>query len=45
MQSMSHFVDEVRVATYDSATGEPMIRTINEGDELRAARARLARWA
>ena len=36
-QSMSHFVDEVRVATYDPATGEPMIRTINEGDELRAA--------
>jgi FAD/FMN-containing dehydrogenase len=39
--SMSHFVDEVRVAAYDTATGEPIIRTINGGDELRAARCAL----
>ena len=39
--SMSHFMDEVRIATYDPATGEPVIRTINGGDELRAARCSL----
>ena len=44
--SMSHFVDEVRVATYDPATGEPMIRTINEGRRTSGRRAaRSARWA
>ena len=36
--SMSHFVDEFRVATYDPATGEPIIRTVSGVDELRAAR-------
>ena len=39
--SLSHYAAEVRVATYDSATGEPVIRTINEGSELRAARCSL----
>jgi L-gulono-1,4-lactone dehydrogenase len=39
--SMSHFVEEVRVAAYDPATGEPVIRTISGGDELRAARCSL----
>ena len=40
--SMSHFVDEVRVATYDAATGEPVIRTINSRRRT-AGRALLAR--
>jgi FAD/FMN-containing dehydrogenase len=39
--SMSNFADEIRVATYDAGTGEPIIRTINAGDELRAARCAL----
>jgi L-gulono-1,4-lactone dehydrogenase len=39
--SMSNFVDEVRIAQYDTTTGEPVIRTINSGDELRAARCAL----
>ena len=39
--SLSHYVAEVRVATYDAATGEPVIRTINAGPELRAARCSL----
>jgi len=39
--SMSHFVDEVRVATYDTDSGEPVILTINQGDELQAARCSL----
>lgn len=39
--SLSHYVAEVRVATYDAATGEPVIRTINDGPELRAARCSL----
>ncbi|MEX0641147.1 MAG: FAD-binding protein [Pirellulales bacterium] len=39
--SMSHFIDEVRVAMYDPTTGEPTIRTIDGGDELRAARCSL----
>lgn len=39
--SLSHYVAEVRVATYDAATGEPVIRTINNGPELRAARCSL----
>ena len=36
--SMSHYIEELRIATYDSETGEPIIRTISGGDELRAAR-------
>jgi hypothetical protein len=39
--SMSHFVDEIRIATYDAATGEPVIRTIDRGDDLRVARCSL----
>lgn len=39
--SLSHYMDEVRVAIYDPATGEPVIRTICEGPELRAARCAL----
>jgi L-gulono-1,4-lactone dehydrogenase len=39
--SLSHYVAEVRVAAYDAATGEPVIRTINDGPELRAARCSL----
>jgi hypothetical protein len=35
---MSNFADEIRIATYEAATGEPIIRTITSGDELRAAR-------
>jgi FAD/FMN-containing dehydrogenase len=38
--SSSHFIDELRIATYDE-TGEPVIRTINSGDELQAARCSL----
>jgi FAD/FMN-containing dehydrogenase len=40
-QSLSHFIEEVRIACYDPATSEPIIRTINDGDELRAARCAL----
>ena len=39
--SLSHEIAEVRVATYDSATGEPVIRTISSGPELQAARCSL----
>lgn len=39
--SLSHFLAEVRVATYDEQTGEPVIRTITDGPELRAARCSL----
>ncbi|MBI5760465.1 MAG: FAD-binding protein [Planctomycetales bacterium] len=39
--SLSHYMVEVRVATYDAATGQPVIRTITEGPELRAARCSL----
>jgi FAD/FMN-containing dehydrogenase len=38
--SLSHYVDEVRVATYDDA-GQPVIRTMTDGPELRAARCSL----
>jgi FAD/FMN-containing dehydrogenase len=41
MPSMSNFIEEVRIARYDSASGEPIIRTIDSGDELRAARCSL----
>lgn len=36
--SLSHYLEEVRVATFDPATGEPAIVTFHSGDELRAAR-------
>ncbi|HUQ71506.1 MAG TPA: FAD-binding protein, partial [Planctomycetaceae bacterium] len=39
--SLSHYISEVRVATYDATTGEPVIRTISDGPELRAARCSL----
>jgi FAD/FMN-containing dehydrogenase len=39
--SLSHYISKVRLATYDPATGEPMIRAITEGPELRAARCSL----
>ena len=39
--NLSHYFDEVRVATYDGTTGEPLIRTINAGPELQAARCSL----
>lgn len=39
--SLSHYVDEVRLATYDRASGQPLIRTITDADDLRAARCSL----
>jgi FAD/FMN-containing dehydrogenase len=39
--SLSHFVEEVRVATFDPASGEPYIATFRQGPELRAARCAL----
>jgi len=39
--SMSHYVEEVRVAAYDSESVEPVIRTIRAGPELHAARCSL----
>lgn len=39
--SLSHYISEVRVANYDPVTGEPVIRTITDGPELRAARCSL----
>ncbi|MFP6678359.1 MAG: FAD-binding protein, partial [Pirellulaceae bacterium] len=39
--SLSHYVDEISVATYDAETGEPVIRTIDSGDELLAVRCSL----
>jgi hypothetical protein len=39
--SLSHYVAEVRVATYDASTGQAIIRTISDGPELRAARCSL----
>jgi FAD/FMN-containing dehydrogenase len=40
-QSLSHFIQEVTLAHYDSDTGRPTIRVITEGDELQAARCSL----
>jgi FAD/FMN-containing dehydrogenase len=39
--SLSHYIDEVRVAGYDPETGQPVIRVISKGAELRAARCAL----
>ena len=39
--SMSHFMEEIQIASYNPVTGEPTIRTVNSGDELRAARCSL----
>jgi len=39
--SLSHYMDEFRIAVYDLETGEPTIRTVSCGPELRAARCSL----
>jgi FAD/FMN-containing dehydrogenase len=39
--SLSHYMDEIRIATYDPTTGEPVIRVISNGPELQAARCSL----
>ncbi len=39
--SLSHYVTRVRVARYDSQTGNPIIVEITDGDELLAARCSL----
>ncbi len=35
---LSHYVTEVRLATYDSQTGQPTVCTISSGTQLQAAR-------
>ena len=39
--SLSHYVEEVRIATFDIATGLPIIRVIDAAPELLAARCSL----
>lgn len=39
--SLSHFIKSVRIAHYDSATGQAIISTIDDGDALKAARCSL----
>lgn len=39
--SLSHYVDAVRVARFDAATGMAIIEQIEDGDSLRAARCSL----
>ena len=39
--SLSHYVESLRIATYDSESREPVIRTVDSGNELRAARCSL----
>lgn len=39
--SLSHYVQALRIATYDPETGEPVVRVIDCGPELRAARCSL----
>ena len=39
--SLSHYITAARVATYDATTGEPVVREIRDGDELRAIRCGL----
>lgn len=41
MSSMSHFIDEVRLAAYNPETGEAKIYEFTEGPELKAARCGL----
>lgn len=36
--SLSHFIKSARIACFDKDTGEAVIRVVNSGDELRAAR-------
>lgn len=38
---LSHYLEEVVVARYDRETGEPIISTISQGDELAAAKCSL----
>ncbi|MFO1066621.1 MAG: D-arabinono-1,4-lactone oxidase [Pirellulales bacterium] len=39
--SLSHYADEIRIATYDAESGKPVIRTVRDGAELEAARCSL----
>jgi hypothetical protein len=39
--SLSHYITEVRLATYDPVTNGPVIRVVNDGDALLAARCSL----
>ena len=39
--SLSHYVQEIRLATYDHETGQPIIRILSAGPELDAARCSL----
>jgi FAD/FMN-containing dehydrogenase len=39
--SLSHYLAEVRIATYDPVSGKPVIRIVNADPELRAARCAL----
>ena len=39
--SLSHYIESVRLACYDPATGEPIVREVRSGQELRAARCSL----
>jgi FAD/FMN-containing dehydrogenase len=39
--SLSHYVDELRIAAYDARTGKARVFTWNDGVELRAARCAL----
>lgn len=39
--SLSHYVQSVRLAGYDPVTGEPVMRVIDQGAELQAARCSL----
>ena len=40
-QSLSHYMEELRVAAYDAGTGRARIYSWSEGDQLRAARCAL----
>lgn len=40
-QSLSHYMDEIRIAHYDRVTGDAVVTTVNSGDELLAARCSL----
>lgn len=39
--SLSHYAAEIRLATFDAETGQPTIRVVSNGPELRAARCSL----
>ncbi|MFO0917474.1 MAG: FAD-binding protein [Planctomycetaceae bacterium] len=38
---LSHYAEEIRLATYDAETGIPVVSIITDGEELRAARCSL----